>query len=143
METAQIDRLFPEMDASSAVFPTGRVVGDTLHLAYHLPRCHDSAVVTFVGVSHWRYGGPNDEGLASHPLWGCGLTYYNFHEVRQTDGDSALRRWVATFHDGTFEISAHEPSVKSKNVAGCSPSKALDAVLGPGQNQVLDELASR
>src|SRR5262245_39346468 len=64
---------FPEMDASSAVYPTVRPVGDSLHLAYYLPGCVDSAVVSFHGVVNWRYGEPNDEGLAADPLWTEGV----------------------------------------------------------------------
>jgi hypothetical protein len=137
----RIDPLFPEMDPSSAVYPTVRIVGDSLHLAYHLPGCDDSAVVTFHGVKAWRYGPPNDEGLATHPLWGQGLTFYNFHEL-VLGRDEQVHRWIATFHDGTLEISAiGQPSVRSAKVEGATPSSALDRVLGPGRNDVLDEHA--
>lgn len=137
----RIDPLFPEMDPSSSVYPTVRVVGDSIHLAYHLPGCDDSAVVTFEGVKAWRYGEPNDEGLATHPLWGQGLTFYNFHQVAREAGER-IRRWIVTFHDGTLEISAAvQPIVRSAKVEDASPSTALDRVLGPGRNEVLDEHA--
>ncbi len=141
MDTARPDPLFPEMDPSSAVFPTIRIVGDVLHLAYYLPRCDDSAVVTFNGVSSWHYGEPNDEGLRSHPLWGHGLTFYRFHEVMQPPEQNP-RRWIATFHDGTFEVLATgRPAIGAARVEGRSPAEALNSVLGPGKNRVLDEVA--
>jgi hypothetical protein len=141
MGTALLDPLFPEMDPSSAVFPTVRIDGVVLHLAYYLPGCDDSAVVTFNGVSSWRYGEPNDEGLHKHPLWGHGLTFYGFHEVKGSR-DQDEKRWVATFHDGTFEVSATgTPEIPAARVKGRSPAEALNEILGPGENKVLDEVA--
>ena len=137
---AQVDPAFPEMDASSAVYPTVRIVGDQVHIAYHLPDCRDSAVVTFSGVSSWNYGGPNDEGLAAHPLWGRGLTFYSFHEVLPPS--ASARRWVGTFHDGTFDVVASAATVRSHCVAGSHPSAALDSVLGEGINRILDDDAA-
>lgn len=139
MEIARVASIFPEMDASSAVFPTIRRVGDILHLAYYLPGCNDSAVVTFFGVTAWRYGLPNDEGLTSHPLWKRGVTFYNFHEIDQSELIN-YRRWIATFHDGAFYVSAtDQPAITASKVTGKSPWEALDAVLGAGKNDVLDE----
>lgn len=141
MPTARPDPLFPEMDASSAVFPTVRVLDDVLHLAYYLPGCNDSAIVTFKGVSSWNYGEPNDEGLNTHPLWAHGLDFYTFHEVTPRPQDGR-RQWIATFHDGTFEVLATGmPAVRAPRVEGCSPVEALSKVLGPGDAKVLDEVA--
>ena len=142
MNAARVDPLFPEMDASSAVSPAIRVVSDALYLAYYLPGCDDSAVVSFNRVSSWRYGEPNDEGLHTHPLWGHGLSFYAFHEVSSGSLPEKKRRWVATFHDGTFDVSASgTPAVRAGRVKGCSPTGALNALLGRGQNKVLDEVA--
>jgi hypothetical protein len=128
---------FPEMDASSAVYPTVRPVGDTLNLAYYLPGCADSAVVSFHGVTNWRYDEPNDEGLAAHPLWTEGVGFYGFYEIG-TASSEGVRRWVATFHDGTLYVDAtDEPAVLAALIADRPPWKALDAVLGDGANQVL------
>jgi hypothetical protein len=138
--SAMVDRHFPSMDASSAVSPTVRITGDRVELAYYLPGCQNSAVVSFFDVSSWRYGEPNDEGLAQHPLWNHGLRFYEFHEVVPRDMDA--RRWVATFHDGTFEIVAREATVRSGCVGYLSPSRALDRVLGAGDNRVLDDEAA-
>jgi hypothetical protein len=141
MGTALLDPVFPEMDSSSAVYPTVRTVGEVLHLAYYLPGCTDSAVVTFNGVSSWDYGEPNDEGLHNHPLWGHGLTFYGFHKVMGS-GDQHENRWVATFHDGTFEVSATGmPTISAARVKGYSPAEALNEILGRGENKVLDEVA--
>jgi hypothetical protein len=120
------------MDASSAVFPTVRVESRDVALAYYLPGCDDSAIVIFRDVVTWGYGGPNDEGLHFHPLWGHGLTFYGFHSVGEIDdGDT---KWLATFHDGVFEIVADRWEVVAEAVKDHSPSQALDAVLGPGDN---------
>jgi hypothetical protein len=126
------------MDASSAVLPTVRAEGERLHLAYYLARHTGSAVVVFVGVSRWSYGPPNDEALASHPLWGSGLQFYEFHIVGPPSADGR-RHWVATFHDGTFEIEAAEVHVVSTDAPNLSPSLALDRALGRGTNRVLDD----
>jgi hypothetical protein len=125
------------MDASSAVSPTLRIVGDRVHLAYYLPGCVSSAVVSFFDVSSWKYGEPNDEGLANHPLWNRGLTCYEFHEV--IPRDITARRWIATFHDGTFEVFAREATTHAPCVGYCSPTKALDQNFGHGLNRVLDD----
>ena len=141
MGTALLDPLFPEMDASSAVLPTVRLVDDVLHLAYYLPGCDDSAVVTFRGLSSWRYGEPNDEGLHKHPLWGHGLTFYGFHRVKGSP-DQHEYRWIATFHDGTLEVAATStPEIAAARVKGRSPAEALNEILGHGENKVLDEVA--
>jgi len=141
MRTARQDPLFPLMDSSSAVFPTIRTNGDVLYLAYYLPGCCDSAVVAFHGVSSWSYGGPNDEGLHTHPQWGHGLEFYAFHEVTPVP-QHGERHWIATFHDGTFDVVATgAPEVCGSRVEGCSPSEALNKLLGVGQTKVLDEVA--
>jgi len=124
---AIVDDLFPHMDSSSAVGPTIRVDDGSLCLAYFLPDCQDSAVVRFTGVTAWYYGGPSDERLNTHGLWGKGLTFYNFHRATSTD---VPQTWVATFHDGTFEINATEAAVVSLRVNNASPSAALNAILG-------------
>ena len=132
----EIDALFPLMDASSAVFPTVRVSNDELVLAYHLADCEASAVVAFLGPAKWHYGAPNDEGLSRHPLWRRGLTFYNFHRTL-----AEPTRWIATFHDGTFEVAAKDVRVMSAEVEG-DPSAALNRMLGPGKNIPLDSTAN-
>jgi hypothetical protein len=137
MANALVNNTLPKMDVSSAVFPTARVVDDSLVVAYHLPGCDTSAVIRFNGVKEWAYGYPNDEGLQEHPLWGSGLTFYKFHEVRPADGD--VVQWVGTFHDGTLTVRAKSVEVLDERV-GFEPWAAIDARFGPGGNQVLDEM---
>jgi hypothetical protein len=132
---ATVDAQFPLMDSSSAVAPTVRLQGSSLFLAFYLPDCEDSAVVQFNGVGAWYYGGPNDEGLASHPLWNRGLTFYNFHRINPPDAASC---WVATFHDGTLEVVAREVLVLAARTEGVSPGEALNVVLDEGHNEALD-----
>jgi hypothetical protein len=133
-----IDKRFPEMSPSSAVFPTVRISVKDMVLAYHLPGCQDSAVVVFRGIRDWSYGHPNDEGLHLHPLWGRGLDYYAFHCLGANVAGEIC--WLATFHDGLFEVCAAASEILCDRVKGCSPWEALDAVAGPGDNRVLDDL---
>jgi hypothetical protein len=134
---AKRDLSFPLMDASSSVFPTIRINGNTIYLAYHLPRCEDSAVVSFHDVMEWSYGYPNDEGLAEHRLWGSGLKHYEFH-FEHDESDNPTSKWIATFHDGTFEIEAKTSKVEVKHAKNSNPSEALDSHLGSGENIILD-----
>lgn len=139
MNRAHVGPLFPEMDASSAVSPTVRADGGALHVAYRLPGCSTCAVVTFTDVASWTYGEPNDEGLREHPLWGHGLTPYNFHEVDAVSAEDALC-WVATFHDGTLEVTAgSRPTVVQARCNVSTPSDALNLAFGVGVNRDLDE----
>lgn len=92
----------------------------------------------------WNYGYPNDEGLQEHSLYGKGLRHYEFHRVVHP-GPSAepVRpyRWIATFHDGTFEIEAESWRTEAAEIAELAPWKALDSLLSAGENKVLDEQA--
>src|SRR4051794_39768113 len=115
MANVVVNHTLPKMDASSAVYPTARVVGDSLVVAYHLPGCDASAVIRFNGVKEWAYGYPNDEGLAEHPLWGKGLTFYEFHDVQPSEGD--VVHWVGTFHDGTLTVRAKSVELVDEQVA--------------------------
>jgi hypothetical protein len=136
MANALVNNTLPKMDVSSAVLPTARVVGDSLVVAYHLAGYHSSAVVQFNGVEDWAYGSPNDEGLEEHPLWGKGLTFYEFHKVQPADGE--IVQWVGTFHDGTLTVRAQSVEVVVEHVA-LQPWAAIDARFGPGDNEVLDD----
>ena len=136
MDSALVNNTLPKMDASSAVYPTARVVGDSLVVAYHLPGCDTSAVIRFNGVKDWSYGYPNDEGLQEHALWGKGLTFYEFHEVQPSEGE--LVQWVGTFHDGTLTVRANSVEVLDEQVPS-EPWAAIDARFGAGDNKVLDE----
>jgi hypothetical protein len=130
---AEVDDLFPLMDASSGVSAALREEDGNLVIAYYLPECQDSAVVRFEDVSTWCYGGPSDERLSTHPLWGRGLTFYNFHRALTKD----LPCWVATFHDGTFEVAASRVSVLAARQVGAAPAAALASAVGPGNDVLL------
>lgn len=136
MAFARINNTLPKMSASSAVFPTARVVGDTLVIAYYLSSCDASAVIRFTGVEDWTYGYPNDEGLEEHPLWGKGLTFYEFHEVQPPEID--ILQWIGTFHDGNLTVRAKSVEVIDEHVA-LAPWAAIDARFGSGDNKILDE----
>ena len=125
----------PTMDASSAVFPTVRVIDDAMVLAYHRPGCDSSAVLRFSGVLEWYYGPPNDEGLPAHPMSRKGVTYYAFHQVHPAK--NGRLRWIATFHDGTFIVRALAVETVCDEI-GSRPWEAIDATHGEGVNQTLD-----
>jgi hypothetical protein len=131
----KVDERIPKMSASSAVFPTARIVGDALILAFHLPPLDSSAVIRFQRVSDWTYGPPNDEGLDSHPLWGRGITFYEFH-ISPADRNGKCC-WIATFHDGTLTINAKTVEVLAA-LLPLEPWAAIDSVFGAGENRRLD-----
>jgi hypothetical protein len=83
-----------------------------------------TAVVTFFSVVEVSLGGPNDETLHAHPLYGQGLGFYAAHEVlcsawlraiekrnsvhprHSPDIFASMRHLIITFHDSTFECLA-------------------------------------
>jgi hypothetical protein len=87
---------------------------------------HESlfVVIEFTGCRDVRFGGPNDEALAGHPLYGRGLQGYQAHEVvnsrwiehvitvnsvhpqHSTALFDGLRHFVLLFHDETLEALA-------------------------------------
>lgn len=116
----------PQCDSGA---PMPQVLGDghTVWLSYFLGGngfSTDRAVLRFSGVDSVSFGGPNEEALHGHPLWGKGLTFYSFHEVigslwvatRERENSvhehhrrvrfARLRHFVFTFHDETFECLA-------------------------------------
>jgi hypothetical protein len=78
------------------------------------------AIVRFDGHTH-MFGGPNDETLSGHPLWGRGLKHYgafriensswirklermnSVHRMHNPDTFWKLQHLALTFHDSTFE----------------------------------------
>jgi hypothetical protein len=92
---------------------------------------HDSgtAIVTFKRCLLTKFGYPNDEALAGHPLYDRGLQFYGVFEVLRSSWASAVvaqnrrsfpatrddyagRHFVFTFHDSTFECLADELAVE-------------------------------
>jgi hypothetical protein len=132
----KIDETVPKMSPSSAVAPTVRESGGSLCLAFRLPCAEKdvSAVLRFTDVRDWHYGYPNDEGLDSHPLYGLGLKFYEFHVTPvATHGE---RAWIATFHDGTFTVYARSMDVIAQAQSG-EPSSAIRSLLGDGPTREL------
>jgi hypothetical protein len=88
------------------------------------------AVVEFERCILYKFGAPNDEVLAGHPLHGKGLVAYGAHTVErsrwiseqerlngvhpQHDPESwkRFRHYLLAFHDETFECIATAHSVK-------------------------------
>ena len=84
------------------------------------------ALVQFTGVHAVLFGGPNDEALNGHRLYGRGLDRYTIHEVRasrwiseaehvnsvhphhQGGWHARLRHFVITFHDETLECLSRD-----------------------------------
>jgi hypothetical protein len=78
-------------------------------------------VLTFERVSEVLFGGPNDEALQKHRLYGNGIGAYAVHEVFNSrwaamtwnynvpvgqPGTHRARHFVAVFHDSTLEVLA-------------------------------------
>ncbi len=62
--------------------------------------------IVFEGIREVSMGGPNDEGLHEHPLYGSGLVHYQAHEVQPVEPSS--RQVIITFHDETFTCVCSE-----------------------------------
>ncbi len=83
-----------------------------------------TGVVEVMGCEATRFGYPNDEALAGHPLWGRGLDFYSVGEVINSSWVAQLdeqnraafpdyerpqkRHFIITFHDSTFECVADD-----------------------------------
>jgi len=88
------------------------------------------ALVEFIRVIHFKFGGPNDEVIHGHPLYEHGLEAYSAHEVinskwiaeqKQINSvhyryDPArwenLKHYILTFHDEMFECIAQEYKIE-------------------------------
>jgi hypothetical protein len=85
---------------------------------------HTIALVEFIDCDAFTLGGPNDEVLHGHPLWGRGLSYYSAHVIAHSrwlaeaeninkvhqhynpDRWKTRKHYLLTFHDETFECLA-------------------------------------
>jgi hypothetical protein len=134
----------PEMDSGA---PCPALYSDEVGLrcAYYLsPRVAQDdavAVLKFEIVLQHRFGYPNDEALAGHPLSGLGLRPYNFYTVENSrwrteieNQNSAhhlsrpgiyakFHHWLITFHDETLEVLAQRASVIGRSLL--PPNKAV------------------
>jgi hypothetical protein len=98
---------------------------DSLVLGYYVaPGGEEYAIVKFISPRAHYFGSPNDEALSGHPLEERGLGPYGVFEVRNSSWIRALeqmnrvhpshnasrfralRHFVFTFHDTTFECVA-------------------------------------
>ena len=86
------------------------------------------AMLKFNAIS-FRFGYPNEEALAGHPLHKYGLNWYGFHIVENSPwieelatqnkvhsmndpaGWRKLLHWIITFHDETLEVVGRHASV--------------------------------
>ena len=91
------------------------------------------ALVEFIRVVNFKFGGPNDEVLHGHPLYGHGLEYYEAHEIinskwiieqeqinavhsrHDSERWQTLKHFVFTFHDEIFECIAEAYNVEIIN----------------------------
>jgi hypothetical protein len=119
------------------------------------------AVLKFDGVTVFRFGYPNEEAIAGHPLHKYGLKWYGFHLVENSPlieelavqnkvhprnnpaSWTSLRHWIITFHDETLEVVGKQASVFSVTEHS-SPEDALwhtKKVVLPEQQERADDLA--
>ena len=102
-------------------------------LAYEVaPGGEQYAIVKFIGPRAHYFGSPSDETIRGHPLWELGLRPYGVFEVRKSSWIralermnrvhpnhnpsrfAALRHFVFTFHDNTFECVANGAVLAAK-----------------------------
>jgi hypothetical protein len=62
-----------------------------LACAYGTNLRREFGIVRFGGVDQFKFGYPNDEALAPHPLYSAGLRHYAFWEVKNSPAIAALR----------------------------------------------------
>jgi hypothetical protein len=103
--------------------PRPRLLADDCSLSLLFRTADDRfAVVRFPLCIFLAFGAPNDEALAGHPLYQCGLRHYSIHEilgsslVRELERRNSVhprhdpdwylqgtRHYVFTFQDSTLE----------------------------------------
>ena len=86
------------------------------------------ALLRFDGVSDYHLGAPNDERLATHPLYEAGLGFYGFYEALGSSrlvGTVGKKHWIITFHDETLEVVADSAHVVSSRIEGEDTQAAL------------------
>jgi hypothetical protein len=102
-------------------------------------------LIEFTNVHSVEFGGPNDEAIEGHPLYGRGLTAYSAHEVvrsqwiEQEERINSVHRlhrggwhewlnhYVLCFHDDMMECLAEGWRGESLE---CSVSEALQRAAG-------------
>ena len=89
------------------------------------------ALVEFLGVVNYKFGGPNDEVIHGHPLYRHGLKAYTAHEIINSkwiaeqeqinavhsyynpERWKKLKHFVLTFHDEMFECIAQDYKIEA------------------------------
>ena len=116
---------WPQPDAGAPMPVT--LADDTSLFVRYCTQAGKVAVIHFPLCSIFTFGAPNDETLASHPLYGRGLEFYSVHRVENSPWIAQLERrnavhpshnrarfvegkkhFVFTFHDSTLECVANE-----------------------------------
>jgi hypothetical protein len=109
------------------------------------PRSNGVVIVTFKSCLVSRFGYPNDEALAGHPLFKAGLSFYGVFEVNNSSWDNEIRsqnrvafpgfnmpkrrHFVVTFHDSMFEcIAASAVAVISTDSFSSAVSRVVEAL---------------
>mgnify|MGYP007133534720 CR=1 FL=1 len=89
------------------------------------------AVLEFEGVTSYKFGAPNDEGLYEHPLHNLGVGFYGFYKLTSSPELELLPDhylWVATFHDETLQVVARSLKILSRRINVSQPKEALKRV---------------
>lgn len=121
-----------DLPAHSAGAPMPMILAtdNDLRLAYEAaPDGNNLAVVSFIRPEAHYFGSLNDEALQGHPLAARGLGAYGIYEVRESSWIrtlaqrnsvhrhhdagrfDALKHFIFTFHDTTFECVAGQVQV--------------------------------
>lgn len=121
------DRVIPldiPLQSSGVPNPFLLVVNQELILGFRDAGDENWIVVKFRNPRVHFFGSPNDEALKGHPLYGRGLQPYNagevhnsswikelerrnrIHPLHNSRRFEALRHFIFTFHDSTFECVA-------------------------------------
>ena len=92
-----------------------------------------TAIVEIIGCSSTKFGYPNNEAIAGHPLYAKGLEAYDIFQVLNSSWDaehaaqnlisfpnprlsqSRPKHFIFTFHDSTFECLADEIKIEVSN----------------------------
>jgi hypothetical protein len=125
---------------ANASYPTGSSASGSAGMSITVvtpETAEPVGVVEFVSCAAFKMGGPNDEALHGHPLYGRGLEAYRAHVVRRSSWITEVERinsvhpqhrpgwhgrlthYIFAFHDETFECIAkgYQAEVRDKSMA--------------------------
>ncbi|ESQ78207.1 hypothetical protein [Asticcacaulis sp. YBE204] len=100
-----------EAEGSPNIFPDLQPGGMSSHSQ------GPTVVLRFGHVYQHRFGQPDENTVAQHPLYRCGLDTYTAVEIFESPwlneaNDEALRHFFIAFHDSSFECLAKQLDVK-------------------------------